>query len=284
MSIRRSAGSTARRLALFLIVVVGVIGCLQSSGPEPGTLQVVLVDAPLNLPGIEAVTVTFSSILVHQSEDAEADSGGWAEVVSGDLPEAERTFNLLELVDGAEALLGEVELDPGYYSQMRVVVEAASITVDGVVSELRIPSGNQTGIKLTRGFRVDSDGLTKLVLDFDAERSVKETPPGSGNYLMTPVIRLVQAEQAGSISGTVTPSVYALITVYEAGTDDVVATTYTDPDTDGFVIQALLPGEYDIEASADGYDGGWAYGVIVTAGEESGEHVLTLTELAPITS
>jgi hypothetical protein len=221
--------------------------------------------------GIEAIDIVFSSILVHKSASAPEDTtAGWITVMDSQLSLEDRSFNLLDLVNGEKAVLGEVNLDPGHYSQIRIVIESSSITVKGTTSDLVIPSGQQSGLKLTSGFDIEPNVITELTLDFDAGESIKENPPGSGNYKLHPTIRLVQTVLSGTISGTVTPlKINALVSAYETGTTTAVTSTYVDTTTGEYVLQALLAGTYDIVASASGYIDSTKVGIAVTAEQDN---------------
>ena len=55
---------------------------------------------------------------------------------------------------------------------------------------LKIPSGDQTGIKLVGQFTVSGDGPTSLTLDFDASKSVHHSR-GQG-YTLKPTIKIIE--------------------------------------------------------------------------------------------
>ena len=168
---------------------------------------------------------------------------------------------------------------------------------------LRIPSGDESGLKLNRGFTVDVAGQTNLVAEFDLMKSVRPPPGQSPFYLLRPVVHLTGRGETGSIAGEVDmtlatqadcmPAVY----LYQAGEladdnedEDVDPTDAVDPlasaivsmDTDGiyrYEIGPLLPGMYDLYFSCDedragdndmlDYLASEDNTVEVTAGEES---------------
>jgi hypothetical protein len=103
---------------------------------------------------------------------------------------------------------------------MRLEVDAAQnvvdsyVTVAGAQCEMRIPSGDESGLKLIRGFTVGVGTTTDLTIDFDLRKSVVQ-PPGqtadSTNcngqaYLLKPVLRVVDNLQVGTLTGTVDPA------------------------------------------------------------------------------
>ncbi|MFC1530517.1 DUF4382 domain-containing protein [Gemmatimonadota bacterium] len=261
-----------------VVLIAGISACSSTDPSGSGSLQLTLVDAPAPIDGIEAIDVTFSSILIHRTSSAELDDANWIVLLDDELSEAERTFNLLEYVNGAAGVLGTASLESGHYSQIRIIIESASITIDGVESDLTILSGTVSGLKLTHAFSIDSNVITEIILDFDAGESVSEVPVGSGQYRLQPTIRTVTKVVSGTISGTVTPTgISAMVIAYDAGTTDVVTSTYVDTLTGDYVLPALLEGSYDLEAVAEGYVTDTEAGVTVTAQTDSGGHDFILS-------
>ena len=257
----------AAGLGLFL-TVFGLASCSDSTSvEETGTLRVILVDAPTGLQAADSLKVVFEKVLVHRSSDAEASGAGWFTVLPDTLPVEARTFDLLRLLNGVFATLGELELETGKYTQIRIIVESAGLVVDGTPQNLTIPSGAETGIKLVGGFTIEPDQVTELTLDFDVAKSLHESPPGSGDFVLRPTIRVVQTTLSGTISGTVIPTgIGAVICALYPATDDTVATTSADPVTGAYLLRALLAGTYDVRAGAVGYEDSTRSGIIVTAG------------------
>jgi len=114
------------------------------------------------------------------------------------------TSGVLNL-ETAQDILGIGTLPAGHYTQVRLVVSRATIYFDnaaagaacaptitapaGGSASLNIPSGE---VKLNRQFEVPADGTTTMLLDFDGDRSIRET--GNGRYMMTPVIAVVSVQ------------------------------------------------------------------------------------------
>ena len=256
--------------AVLLLVMGGFISCSEttSTDSETGTLRMILVDAPADLEGVESLEIVFDRVMVHRGICQDEDStDGWITVLCDTLPVEQRTFDLMELVNGDFGILCEDDLEAGAYTQIRIIIESATLIVDGEPQELFIPSGEQSGIKLVGGFKVDPDVITELTLDFDVAKSLHEAPPGSGRYILRPTIRLVQTTLSGTISGTVLPAgIGAVIYALDPSTVDTVASTLADPITGEYVLQALLAGIYDVRASAVGYADSTRTGIAVTAG------------------
>jgi len=165
------------------------------SGPSAGTgtLNMRLTDSPFS--DAKAVLVTFSEMSAHR-EDAD-----WATVPFADATATGRTCDLKKL-QGPIDILGSGPLTAGRYTQVRLVVASATIYFDVAPdpaapactavapvltstnkADVTIPSGE---VKLNRGFDLAADGTTTIVLDFDGDKSIRET--GNGRFMMSPVI------------------------------------------------------------------------------------------------
>jgi len=265
----------AAAIALFL-AMGGLTSCSDDTtepvnSVEDGTLRMTLVDAPVQIQDVDSLVVVFDRVMVHRCEEEIIEGEEeWITVLPDTLPVQDRTFNLLELVNGVFATLGEVELEPGTYTQVRIMLESASLVINGEDQDLFIPSGYESGIKLVHAFKIEPDVITDLVVDFDVASSLHEAPPGSGNYILRPTIRLVQKTLSGTISGTVTPvGIGSVVYALEPFTMDTIATTLPDSVSGHYVLQALLESSYDVRAEAEGYQDSTITGVTVTAGENT---------------
>jgi Domain of unknown function (DUF4382) len=188
-------------------------GGTQSGGAAPagkGTLTVGIKDSPFS--DAKAVLVTFKEVSVHRAET------GW-ETVAFAGGAAARTCDLKQL-EAATDVLGIAALPAGHYTQIRLEVESAALYFEnaadagpcasaiaapaGTSAALKIPSGT---VKLNRQFTVPSGGATTMLLDFDGDRSIKQTGGGNGNgngnggsgastasYSMSPVITVVSVQ------------------------------------------------------------------------------------------
>ena len=107
-------------------------------------------------------------------------------------------------------LFADEDLLAGEYEWIRLKVNAGRDASDsfielddGSIHPLFIPSGNQTGLKLNRGFTIGAGSTHNFTIDFDLRKSVVH-PPGLGEpYLLKPVLRLVDNLQVGTLDGTV---------------------------------------------------------------------------------
>lgn len=273
-----------------LLIAGLILGGCGSSGGGTGTLSLDLVDS--SLPGIAAVYVTVDHV------DVNPQGGTWQTVLT-----PQKTVNLLDLINGVQQPLGLTDLAAGRYTQMRLVLGAvpdagtnllgdphpfANYLIDDgdAVHELKVPSGLQSGIKLS-GFTIANAATTELVLDFDAARSVV-LAGSSGQYLLKPTISVVSS--AATVSGRVTDQalvplagtqVSAQTTV--TATPLVVASTLTFGDGDYRLF--LEAGDYQLVAFRPGTNGSaWMPGCRVlnlAANTHLGGQDFTLAEVTP---
>jgi len=210
LKLTRQAGVIS--LVLFLAACGGTDGSDTTTtniSQGTGKMTLGITDAPVD--GADAVIVQFTGIEFIPAEGNNVAST----VITFDVP---KTIDLLALQgDVRELLLANEELPAGQYGQIRLIVKAeydnvmdSYIVVNGAQHELRIPSGNQTGLKLVHAFNVESASDTDFTIDFDLRKSVVFAP-GQG-YMLKPVLRLVETVRAATISGLVDPSVFAGLT------------------------------------------------------------------------
>ena len=166
--------------------------------PGKGTLKIYLTDASGNYKENDsgtysAVYVTIYKVDGHIAVDDNGAEGSWEELKKW--PDG-LVVDLIKLVDRS-MLLASLELESNKYTQLRLFLMdeeedtlIAWIVLKGSESKipLEIPSVYQTGIKLNRPFEIIEGMITKLTIDFDAERSVIKT--GNGEYKMKPVIHM----------------------------------------------------------------------------------------------
>jgi hypothetical protein len=162
---------------------------------------------------------------------------------------APRRINLLPLQDGrTSVLLDGVQLPAGNYEWLRLLVDNEAnvrdsyIVINGNECELRIPSGDESGLKLVRGFTLPAGGSLALTADFDLRKSIRQPPGQQGTgvnctqaYLMKPVLRLVKDSEAGTITGKVDPSLFVgtcsrMVYAFSDGTNAAGTTVPDDYD------------------------------------------------------
>lgn len=155
-----------------------------------------LKDSPFT--DAKAVLVTFSEVNAHKSDATE---GTWSRIpFAGGA--TTRTCDLKKL-QSATDLLGTGPLATGHYTQVRLVVTSAVIyfenptaAADACAASIAAPAGRNATVtipsgevKLNREFDVTSQTTTTVTLDFDGDKSIRET--GNGSFMMSPVISVV---------------------------------------------------------------------------------------------
>ncbi|HSH66504.1 MAG TPA: DUF4382 domain-containing protein [Bacteroidia bacterium] len=152
----------------------------QASGNS--AIKIKLTDAPANY--LE-VNVDIKQVRMHISDDS-SNTDGWI-----DLPTNAGIYNLLDLQNGIDTTVVDSTLVPGgKVSQVRFVLgpNSSVMTSDSVLHDLKVPSGEQSGLKINVHKTIPAGQTLHLVLDFDAEKSVHEK--GNGDFSMKPVIKI----------------------------------------------------------------------------------------------
>lgn len=174
-------------------------GSSEGAVTETGRLSLRIGDAPVD--GATEVVVVFTGVELH--------TVGETRTIDFAAP---REIDLLAYQNGATvSLLEDLVVDAGTYQWLRLKVIAEQNRNDGsyILFEsgqqfpLFIPSGSETGLKINRPFRVAAGGITRLVADFDLRKSIIAPPGLSPNYLLKPVLRLMDVLEIGDITGTV---------------------------------------------------------------------------------
>lgn len=239
-----------RSFALVSILALGLVACGGGSGATSGggTLKVSITDAPFPGDLVESATVVIREVRARDTSQ-----GGWQVLFDG-----EREIDLVPLTGGIAETLVEIEVPPGTYDEVRLIVDAGEVVLKEdahVVSALtypeshtfnttngllRFPSGMQSGIKV----KVENDIVVTtqlsgdLTLDFDLAKNFvfNGTPdhdPGVKRVNFTPVIRAVNSSTAGTVTmrvmsdagtpgdtGDDTPIVNPTVCVLQDGVDE----------------------------------------------------------------
>ena len=118
-------------------------------------------------------------------DDDDDSTAGWYTIVN-----ESQTFDLIALQNVTE-ILGENNLSAGKYTQVRLTVEQAEITINNSdiieVYDMKIPSKK---VKLIKSFWIYENKTTVLTLDFDIYKSVHRT--GNNKFIMKPTIKVIQ--------------------------------------------------------------------------------------------
>jgi Domain of unknown function (DUF4382) len=253
-------------VALATALVVACGGGSSSDGKAPtGSMKLSVTDAPVD--SAQEVWVQFRAVEFKPEGGAPV----MQEMKDAQGVAAPRRINLLPLQNGrTSVLLDGVQLPAGNYEWLRLIVDNESnvrdsyIMVDGNECELRIPSGDESGLKLIRGFTLPAGGSLALTADFDLRKSIRQPPGQQGmgvnctqGYLMKPVLRLVQDSEAGAITGRVDPSLLSaadctrMVYAFSDGTNAAGTTVPDDydgtaPDPVQMVKADAVTGAYQV--------------------------------------
>jgi hypothetical protein len=197
------------RLALAVAGALGLAACTSSeTGPvgpgREGKTSVFLTDAPFPFDRITRVDIHISEIGLSPQADTSQSPPGWIIVATPD-----RVFNLLDLQNGATALLGEADVPPGQYRAVRV-------TFDPARSSMTDTDGGHPAINwqakgdaptlfglVEEAMAIDENG-EDVVIDFDVGRSF--LPDGGDGFIFIPFLRAITRAGSGGIGGTLVQS------------------------------------------------------------------------------
>ncbi|MFH1651190.1 MAG: DUF4382 domain-containing protein [Chloroflexota bacterium] len=129
----------------------------------------------------EEQEATNTSNQTQEQEQEQEQGSGWIRIPLAD----NTTFDLLQ-IQGIHQFLGAADVAAGKYTQVRLEVTKAMVTLgDGEPQQARVPSGE---LRINHPFSVTPGKTTVLLLDFDAEKMVTVT--GRGDIIVKPVVKL----------------------------------------------------------------------------------------------
>ncbi len=145
------------------------------------TLNVRLTDAPA---AMDSVFVDIREVRVKMTSDSSnSNNDGWITLSTN-----AGIYNLLELQNGNDTLLGTASIPTGTVKQLRFILGNQNrVVVSDTSYPLTIPSGSESGLKinLSKDLRAS---LETLVIDFDAALSIRRE--NDGTYKLRPVLRV----------------------------------------------------------------------------------------------
>ncbi len=228
------------KLFILLGISVFFLGCSKSDNPtspagSTGILKITMIDSPANF---SQVNIVVDSVQAHISTSGS--TGGWYT-----LNNVPATYDLLTLVNGANAVIGQDTLPAGNYSQIRLYIGTGSnIVLNSQTHALTTPSGSQSGIKLNVHATIQAGMTYNLTIDFDANQSIVVTgAPINPKYILKPVIRTAATATTGIISGVVSPDTVSASVWAITGIDS--SSTSTDA-SGGFKLYYLNPDTYQV--------------------------------------
>lgn len=203
-----------------------------SSEKGKARLEVYLTDDPANY---DEVIIDVRDVKINYSTDT---ANGWkslSQVNAG-------SYDILRLINDKDTILGKTDLDSGRIEQIRLILGPNNyVKIGGQTYPLETPSAQQSGLKINLHQDVGAGLLYKLLLDFDAARSIVKT--GNGKYILKPVIRASMQAQGGSVKGYVLPNTFNT-SVFAIQGPDTIAGTVTS--NGSYVIKGLNAGIYSL--------------------------------------
>src|SRR5690606_25796705 len=169
--------------------------------------------------------------------------------------------------NGVTEELADIDVPVGTYDQIRVYVKGVDVVLtDGRTFDLKVPSGEQSGIKIfiDPGITVSGGLSTDLLLDFDVSQSFVTTGnidavDGITGFNFKPVIKVSNLSTAGTLAGTVTSLDGEASTPLEA-VQFTVLDDQGEPVTSAatnaqgqYAILGLETGSYTVSTSLNGY-------------------------------
>lgn len=226
-----------KKLFLFVSVATTLlfISCNDNdSQAQSYSYNVKMTDAPAPY---DAVYIDVQGVEVKTSDGA-----------TYDLETEAQVYNLLELSNGVTVEIASDEIQSAYVTQIRLILgENNSIVVNGQTYPLSTPSAQQSGLKLLVNQELDANVQNTILIDFDAHSSI--VVEGNGSYSLKPVLREVNVQITGSVSGSIsTTGINATVTAISATGEEF--TTIVDENSE-FQLLGLAPGTYTISITPE---------------------------------
>jgi hypothetical protein len=243
-----------------VLAILFSTGCqdVNNDNDQRGNLVIKITDAPFPIDMVDAATVNIVKVEIRKK--SEGTQLGYPYIT---LMEDPVEFNLLDLRNGVTADLVAMEIEAGNYDLIRLYVDEASLSVkEGDTYNLKVPSGEQTGIQIfiKPDLHVEGGLTTDVLLDFSIEKSFvikgnADTPAGIKGFNFKPVIRAVNNTTAGTVEGLVTDDASVLLeeaSVWLIQDTDTISTAYT---LEGYYAMLGIPaGLYTLSCTKDGFD------------------------------
>jgi hypothetical protein len=196
----------------FLVVIAAIsftaCGGGGGGGAPTGTLNLGVTDAPVD--GVKEIWIEVTGVTLKPKSGSQL-----SYVFEDDMGNPEpMLIELTSLDDGKiAALLVDEEVPAGEYTWAKLDVNAEFDTLydsyvvkdDDSLLELRVPSGNTSGLKLGNHFVVNANRDNNFVIDWDLRMGLTD-PVSQPGYKLRPSLRIIDLTQYGTITGTVSMS------------------------------------------------------------------------------
>ncbi len=271
-------------LSIFLLV-----SCNDDENSPQGTMgriNVHLTDSPYPIDLIKNAFVTIDEVEIRQHLESDQGKNEDSFIV---ISEANIEIDLLKLTNGITEQIASVDLEAGTYNQIRLhVVDATIVLNDGTEFDLKVPSGESSGLKIKFDPEIQiTEGQTSdVLLDFDVSRSfVVKGNIGSKiiGFNFKPVVRGAFLELAGRVEGNVAdtlgiPLENAMVKLWIPAeestniveTEDETFEVSSFTSADGkFKLIGIPSGKYSLSCEIEGYIGDTINNITVTSGQST---------------
>jgi hypothetical protein len=120
-------------------------------------------------------------------------------------------YNILDLSNGADMLLATRRLYNSGVSQIKLGLGTnSSVVIDGTSFPLTLSTADEAGLTVNVNQTLSADHDNEILIDFDGNSSIVATGPST--YKIQPVIRVVDSNITGSISGDTDNTSRAIVT------------------------------------------------------------------------
>lgn len=278
-----------QKILVVVFAMLLFIGCSDDSSNSAegtGRLSVRLTDAPFPYDMVAEANVTIFKVEARkvsnedESDEMDDDTAETSPFVL--LMESEIDVNLLELTNGTTEMLADLDVPAGTYDLVRVFVKGINVVLtDGRTFDLKVPSGEQTGIKvfIKPGLTVAGGLSSDLLLDFDVSRSFIakgniKSVDGINGFNFKPVIKASNLSTAGTLLGNISTLEEEMSVVLEGAQVSVYASdtlnTTALSDVDGnYTIMGLEAGIYSVFAEREGYIGSDTLEIQITSANKT---------------
>lgn len=173
---------------LLAAVPILMTGCKKEAANGTSNVQFKLTDAPGQY---DALNIDIKGIQAHSQ------TSGWVTLNS-----SLGVVNVMNYVNGNSTLIAQGDFQAGAIDQVKLILGADnSVVVNGATYTLQNSAALQSGLTVNMNNQIQAGGNYIWTIDFDAAQSV--TAAGSGNFQLTPVIRLIVDSLSSSGGGTI---------------------------------------------------------------------------------
>jgi hypothetical protein len=136
-----------------------------------------------DIQGIQALNLTVQQMVI-------IDMDGKQTVILDE----DRDFDILGVSRSDPVVLSNISIEPGTYQELRLILrDENTITVNGEIHPIRIPSGEQSGLKLKGPFIIPNGKLFSLMIGLDTSKSISWNQ-GQG-YRLQPVLEITNTSE-----------------------------------------------------------------------------------------